>query len=208
MQNIDDFAALKVGGNQITEDAGKVVADGFDLNSLRLTQNYSELVGVKKALLTVPVRKPGRQDFIRVRPEQENCIETVILELKEERLSHLVAPELWLELPGEVVPKILFTAINRQGVLFLWPVRLPGPDGRQDHWSRSALDAAEMAKNKWVRVAANMNLGAYDVFFASSDLPEPAWPDVSFGEILRIAFRDQFIRSLDHPVIRRLRGEL
>ena len=178
-----------------------------NLDNLRLSQDFSESVGVKKVLLTVPVRKPGRQDFIRVRPGDEWCLPTAILELKEERISYLVDPTLWAELPGEVIPKIIFTIINRQGVLSLWPVRLPGSDGRQDHWSRSALDAAEMAKTRWIRMAANMSLGAYEVFTASSDIQDPDWPDVSFQEILRIAFRDQFIRSFDHPVVRRLRGE-
>jgi hypothetical protein len=181
--------------------------DVFDnIDSLRLSQNFSESVGVTKALLTVPVRKPGRQEFIRVRPGNDWCLQTAILELKEERISYLVDPALWAELPGEVVPKILFTTLSRQGVLTLWPIRLPGPDGRQDHWSRSALDAAEMAKKRWIRVAANMGLGAYDVFTASSDFQEPEWPDVSFKEILKIAFRDQYIKDFDHPVMQRLRG--
>ena len=39
------------------------------------------------------------------------------------------------------------TAINRQGVLFLWPIRLPGADGKIDDWSRSAMDAADEAKS-------------------------------------------------------------
>ena len=63
-----------------------------------------------------------------------------------------------------------------------------------------------MAKTKWLRVAANMSLGAYEVFTASSDIEEPVWPDVPFKEILKIAFRDQYIRDFDHPVVQRLRG--
>ncbi len=180
--------------------------DVINIDKLRLSQNFSESIGVKKALLTVPVRKPNRQEFIRVRPGDEWCLQTAILELKEERTSYLVDPSLWAELPGEVVPKILFTTINRQGIISLWPVRLPSPDGRQEHWSRSALEAAEMAKTNWVRVAANMNLGAYEVFTASSDFQDPEWPDVSFKEILRIAFREQYIKDFDHPVVQRLRG--
>lgn len=188
------------------ETSASINDDRFNLDHLRLSQNFSESIGVKKALLAVPVRKPNRQDFIRVRPGNEWCLETVILELKEERISYLVDPNLWAELPNEIIPKILFTTINRQGVLSLWPVRLPTSDGRQDHWSRSALDAAEMAKTQWVRMAANMSLGAYDVFTASSDLQDPVWPDTSFKEILKIAFRDQYINNFDHPVIQRLRG--
>ncbi len=180
----------------------------FDPARLRLSQNFAESVGVKKALLTVPVRKPGRQDFVRVHPDESYRLETAVLELKEERETYLVDPSMWHELPGEIVPKVLFTTINRQNVLTLWPIRLPGEDGRHDEWNRSALEAAEMAQKCWIRVAANMGLGAYEVYEAVSNLPEPEWPEVEFQEILRIGFKDRFITSLDHPVVRRLQGEM
>jgi hypothetical protein len=182
--------------------------DGFDLENLRLSQNFGELVGVKKLLTTVPVRKPGRQDFFRVRPGEDWRLETVILELKEERETYLVDQNLWGNLPGELIPKVLYTVINRQAVLSLWPIRLPGEDGRHDAWNRSALEAAEMAQKNWIRVAANMSLGAYDVYESKAGIPEPEWPEITFQEILRLAFKDRFIRSLDHPVVRRLQGEI
>ena len=180
----------------------------FDPAKLRLSQNFAEKIGVKKALLTIPVRKPGRQDFIRVHPDPSYRIETAVLELKEERETYLVAPEVWSEVPSELTPKVLFTTTNRQGVLTLWPVRLPGEDGRLDDWNTSALKAAEMAQSDWVRVAANMSLGAYEVYVATGNLPDPEWPELPFAEILKIAFKGQFIEDLDHPVMRRLRGEL
>ena len=67
-------------------------------------------------------------------------------------------------------PRLLVTAINRQGVLFLWPIRLPGADGKIDDWSRSAMDAADEAKSRWVRVTSNMSLGAYEVAVASGQI--------------------------------------
>ena len=181
--------------------------DPFDLNKLRLSQDFGATLGVKKALLTVPVRKPGRQDFFRVHPGEDWRLETVILELKEERETYLVDPSLWGQLPGELIPKVLYTVINRQGVLMLWPIRLPGEDGRHDEWNRSALEAAEMAQKEWIRMVANMSLGANEVYRAVADIPDPEWPDTTFQEVLRIAFKDRFIRSIDHPVLRRLRGE-
>ena len=107
-----------------------------------------------------------------------------------------------------VSAQALFTAINRQGNVFLWSVRLPGPDGKIDSWSKSAMEAANMAMNGWVRMASNIPLGAYDVWETTAPLPEPKWPDVPFKELLRIAFKDHYIDTLDHPVLKRLRGEL
>ena len=179
----------------------------FDPKSLRLSQNFTETVGVKKLLTAVPVRKPNKQEFVRVHPDPEyRLTPAAIVELKDDREVYLVTPAMATELPGEFTTVTLFTAINRQGVLHLWPVKLPGPDGRQMEWHRSAAEAAELAMHKWVRVSANMSLGAYEIFQATADLPEPSWPDLTFDEILKIAFRDHVIDREDHPVVRRLRG--
>lgn len=59
---------------------------------------------------------------------------------------------------------------------------------------------------KWVRVPASMSLGAYEVFEASGDIPEPVWPEHSFEEILTIAFRDRVVDRFDHHLIQRLQG--
>jgi hypothetical protein len=183
--------------------------DPFDPDSLRLSSDVAANLGVKKALLTIPVRKPAREWFIRVHPDPTYRLQTAVLELKEKGETYLVSPALWAELAGEstLSPRILFTSITRQNVLFFWPIRMPGSDGRLDAWSRSALDAAEMAQAKWVRIQADLGLGAYSVCYAEH-LPEPEWPDVPFREMLRIAFREQFIQSLNHPVLRTLRGEV
>jgi hypothetical protein len=178
-----------------------------DLSALRISQDFTATAGVKRALLTVPVRKPAKEWFIRTNPSLR--IETAVLELKEDRETYLVAPALWPELASESTfgPRALFAAMNRQAVLFVWPVRLPGPDGKIDDWNRSALEAASLAERRWVRVASNMALGAYDVFEAAADWPEPDWPGLSLSEILRVAFKGRVIDSLDHPTLKRLRGE-
>ena len=179
-----------------------------DLEKLRLSQDFSELAGVKKALLTVPVRKPDRHEFIRIHGGEDWYLETAVLELKEDRETYLVDPGLWSVLSGELIPKALFATINRQGVLKIWPIRLPGEDGRLDQWNKSALEAAKIAKERWISVRSNMSLGAYEIWEASADIPEPDWPEYSFQEIINIAFRDNYILSEDHPVIKRLRGEV
>jgi hypothetical protein len=112
--------------------------DPFDLNNLRLSQNFVDTAGVKKLLTTVPVRKPNQQDFVRVHPSPDYRMNAPVLELKSEREEYIVARELLPELAGEFACKTLFTAINRQRVVFLWPVRLPDPDGRPMEWWRKS----------------------------------------------------------------------
>jgi hypothetical protein len=183
--------------------------DPFDPVGLRIDQDFEANLGVKKHLTTVPKRKPDKASFVGTHPDPAFTLSTCVIELKEDQELYLVAPELWPELASEstFTPKMLVTSVNRQGVLFLWPIRLPGLDGKIDSWSRSALEAAEIARTTWVRVQANMSLGAYDVV-TSSLTAQPVFPDLSMKEILRIAFKDFYITDLDHPVLRKLRGEL
>lgn len=180
--------------------------DPFDPANLRLNQSFTETVGVKKLRLTVPVRKPSPQDFVRVHPNPEYRDNFPIIELKDEREEYIVTAGLVPELAGEFVTKTLYTAVNRQGTLFFWPVRLPPPDGRQMEWWRSAREAAELAMSDWVRVKANMNLGAYDIYKAESTISDPEWPEEGFWDLIRLAFRDHLITTIDHPIIKRLRG--
>ena len=182
----------------------------IDLGRLRLSQDFDKELGVTKALTTVPVRKPDRFSFVRVHPAAEYRLDTLVLTLKGEGATetYLVDPGLRSDLAGELIPTALFTVITRQGVLLLWPIRLPDQHGRIDHWNRSALEAAKLAMEKWVRVAANMGLGGYDVFVPTGSFAEPVWPDVSFQELVEVAFRDHFIQDRDHVVLRKLRGEI
>lgn len=204
-RNIEAASAMPAANGPTTQEAH----DPFDPSRLRLSQDFAATLGVRKVLSTVPVRKPAKEWFIQVHPSDAYRINTAVLELKEDRETYLVERTLWPDLSTESTfsPRALLTATSRQGVLFLWPIRLPGADGKLDEWNRSALEAATMAIGRWVRVAANMNLGAYEVFQATGDIPNPQWPDAPFSELLRIAFKDRFITSLDHPVLRRLRGE-
>lgn len=207
----DDTNAFPFGANANGTAEPAAAPDPFDPAALRLSAGQTAALGVKKAMLTLPVRKPDRTWFSRAHPDAGYRLETAVIELKDERSeTYLVAPQLWPSLATETTfaPRLLQTAVNRQGVLFIWPIKLPGADGRLDEWSRSALEAVDLARTGWVRVQANMALGAYEVFQATGDIPEPDWPDAPFRELLRIAFRDKFIDQPDHPVLRRLRGEV
>jgi hypothetical protein len=189
-----------------SSDPGGAPLDPFDPANLRLDQSFTETTPVKKLLTTVPVRNPSPQDFVRVHPAPEFRDNFPIIEIKEEREQYIVTASLVPELAGEFVTKTLFLAINRQGTLFFWPVRLPASDGRDLDWWKSSREAAERAMRSWVRVRANMNLGAYDIFVAESSIPDPEWPTLGYWDLIKIAFRDHLIDRADHPVIKRLRG--
>src|SRR5262249_14286524 len=149
-------------------DAGRAIAtplNPFDPASLRLSQDYANL-GVTKVLTTVPVRKPDKSWFVRTHPSPAYRLDTFVIELTEAPggETYLVAQPLWPELATTEVnfsPRALFTAVSRQGTVFLWPIKLPGPDGRIDTWNESALEAARRAADRWVRVTACSAGGFY-----------------------------------------------
>src|SRR5262249_38658638 len=112
-----------------------VASDPFDPAALRLDQSFTEgSLAVKKLITTIPVRKPSAQDFIRVHLGADYRLNTAVISLKDDRETYLVAQPLVAELMKECVPVTLFTTMNRQGVLALWPVRLPANDGRTMAW--------------------------------------------------------------------------
>jgi hypothetical protein len=181
----------------------------FDPKRLRLSQRFSQGSDVRRALVTVPVRRPSSQEFFRVHPDEAWRLDTALIEIKADREIYLVDPDIWPLFPNECKPRTLYTTIDRRSVVTLWPVRLPDENGRLDEWNRSAHEGAQLATEKWVRLSADMALGAYRIDIAVGEFPQPVWPsDVTFADLLRIAFKRKMIEDLDHPVLRRLRGEI
>jgi hypothetical protein len=204
-------ANAPVEAGEIEAAAADTAPDPFDPAALRLTPELAASAGVKKVLLTIPVRKPNKSAFVRAHPDPAYRLTAGTIELEEERGElYLVAAPLWPEMTTEPAfrPRLLVTSMTRQGALFLWPFNLPRPDGRVDEWTRTGMEALQYATKSWVRVYANMGVGGYEVAQATAPLPDPEWPDLTLREILRIAFRERLIDSQDHPVLRRLRGEV
>lgn len=182
--------------------------DPFDPASLHLGSDYGKDMGVRKVITTIPCRKPNKSEFFQVRPGEKWRLTTAVLEVENgvERQTFLVARPLWADLEGEISPALVLTCVNRFGDLFLWRLKLPGPDGRTNTWMESAMRIATYAENRWCRLVSDTKNGHYSHLEATGDLPEPKWPDLSFEDILRVGFRDRFIDSPDHVILRQLRG--
>ena len=181
-----------------------------DVARIRVDATMSDGPSVTKVLAKVPVQKPDKAWFVRTHPDAENySLDALVLELKQEGEIYLIDPKLRDSLLDERCVSVmrLRLAVNRQGDIFVWPIRLPGVDGTSNSWNESALEAADRASESWVRLSANRRVGAYDIAVASIS-EDPRWPDKPFNDVLRIAFKGKVIDSLDHPVLRRLRGEV
>lgn len=187
--------------------AAQPPTDPFDLSALRLPQDFAAQFGLQAKVGTVPVGKPPKQQFFRIRPGEDWRIQTMVMHYEPDRESYLIAPAMWTLVP-DAKPVLLVYGITRQNSPFLWPLKLPTGDSRGDTWAESAIAAAQLAEKTWIRMAANMSLGGYQITQATAlDLPDPTWPDMTFQEVMRTAFKDRLIGSNDHPVMRALRGE-
>lgn len=182
--------------------------DPFDPASLRINPDTAAgAIGVKRKIVTVKVCKPNRQEFCRVHPDESYRIDTAVLEDERNRESYLVAPALWAEIPDEITLVRLCLAVTRHGTPFLWPAKLPDPD-RPNDWHVSMLAAQAAAITQWTKVKSSMSDGSYAVFEATGNLQEPQWPDLSFHDILKLAFKTRFIDSINHPFLQELFGEV
>lgn len=193
-------------GERPTEDRA---LDPFSPDALRVSGVAD--VDIEQVLTTVPVRKPKRTEFFRVNPDPNYALDTYLLERDADmdKEQYLLVGGLRQTLMQELRQVRLFTAINKSGTVFLWPVKLAG-DGNA-HLRRiadSALLTAEQAKTLWVKMRWERDLGAYTMARATGDLGSPQWPDKSFRDLIEIAFRHNLIDRADHPVIRELSGEL
>jgi hypothetical protein len=184
-----------------------VPADIDELAAFALPPGQEAVIATEKLLLNVPVRKPTRENWVRTSADMETWRAWPLIELKEDAEVYLVAQSLHAQLAGEpaFVAARLVPSVTDGGVAFFWPIRLPDASGKINSWHESARRAAEAARDRWVRIVANRALGGYDVMTASFDR-EPLWPKETQTELLKVAFRDRMIDSLDHPVVKRLRG--
>jgi hypothetical protein len=181
----------------------------FDPSRFRLSQDFTAETGVVESVSSIAVRKPKRQEWFRAFDGPGWPFPTRILESQEDKDTiYLVANRLWSVLGDELKEKLLFLCLSRSGEVFLWPIRLVDPFGKPDYWSLTAREAAETAKTRWTRNTSDMNRGRYRVYTSGVDLAPVQWPSLSPEEIIELAFGDRMIEDIDHPILRRLRGEL
>jgi hypothetical protein len=172
-------------------------------------QSLAAAAGVQKHLTELAVTTPNKAWWVRRHPDPEYAFDAWVIELKDEQETYLVLPHLWPALTGEATfkPKTFYLAVTMQGKPFLWGVRRPADDTKEpDRWMRAPLAAVNLAKEKWTRITWNEVTRQHDVKTCESTA-EPEWPDLPLRELLKLAFKDYVIDNLDHPVLRRLRGE-
>lgn len=177
-------------------------------------RDLSALPGEVRQLVHLPIRKPERREYVRTHPDPELMAQISVFLSRtgtsSEVETYMVRPEilpLVPELQAEMQNVVMVLSVTREGAPFWWRIAY---GGGQRGWYESALAAASLAREKWVRIRGNMNAGAYEVYVATGEnLPEPSFPEgKSLSDLLRLGFKDRIIDTVDHRMIRQLRGEV
>ena len=78
--------------------------DPFDVGRLRLPADDDAALGVRELLVSIPYRKPSKEQFIRVHPDPAFRCTGGLIELKDDDSeSYWVDPSLWPYLADELV---------------------------------------------------------------------------------------------------------
>lgn len=182
----------------------------FNLADLRLDQSSEEMTRSEAILINVPVDAPDKQRWIRVHPGKNFRWDNVaILTLKDDREHYLLHPHVAQSIEEDEWRRMtLFTVINRQGQISLWPVPMPPPEGKDNMWHKTARECAEHAMSKWIRVKRVKAIGYVPWHKPGLIIPEPDWSTIpEMGQLIDIAFKDgRFVKDLSHPVLVDLLG--
>jgi hypothetical protein len=178
-----------------------------DFSNFRISANNSGLPVAQKVLMHVPVGKPGKQRYVRVHHDNKYRLECAILKLEDDERPFLISPNIASAVAQDIKLVTLQLSIDRQGNVFLWPVPPVPEDGNDNSWNQSQREIATMAENQWIRLSSNRATGSYEAMVAKGEIPEPPWPDLTFEDILEIAFgKTHIIDNRDHPALRKLWG--
>jgi hypothetical protein len=73
-------------------------------------------------------------------------------------------------------------------------------------WFDSGQEILAIGRRGWIRIQTDNTERRYRHFLPKNPIPDRAWPDISFGDMLQKAFGSRVVDSEDHALIRKLRN--
>jgi hypothetical protein len=182
--------------------------DFFDPKNLVTNQDQEEL-GIRD-YATILIKRPNPSHFIQTHPDPAFWVVVNLLEYSEKEADfggdlYLLSPTLVpLLRPHESRKYYLLPYITKVGAnISLWPIKKPKGDRKPHAMVQTALQCAKLADSRWVQI---VNTGdRYETFY-SGDINRAVWPaGLTPRIILARAFTGRDIRTIDHPIIRKMR---
>jgi len=189
---------------------------GIDFNALKVP--VDKKIKVTQVLSTINVGKPSRTAFFQVRSDEGfESIELFTYApegVGKDHTPYLVMPacqsflqDLEVLFPAKFYMYIIYGS-NILKVDFI--SQKTDKFGNLNRYHASRMEAYEVARTKWVRMYSNQEGGFYSYAFAEDILDNPIWPKKpeNLQEAIEIAFKGFVLDSMDHPIIKKLRGKL
>lgn len=191
-----------------TTEAPAQDLDIFEKEEMFALRPEAGAINVRREQLMIAVKKPGKTSFIRVHPGKDYRKDVMLMEDKLHGETYLVTANMQLGIGQHAQPFRLYVYITREKNIALWPIRLPGADGKKNSYWESAMGAASTAMREWLRIEADISAGSYVSYSPENQslFPEPQWPEYTMTDILRKAFSGKVIDSADHVLLKQLRG--
>ncbi len=193
--------------------------NGIDFSRLKVKRQTAQSAPTKQ--LRIPVGKPGKLIWLRFHPGEEmqdpDGFHLLTIEQDRDKETYLLThdliadPEIRDITEGSVRPVDLRIGITRQGSLFVLPISrdTKGPGGS---WAESLKDAVREGEDAWIRIVVDQSdSGGFSAKLNRHEgVPDPVWPDMTFQEIIAVAFGNgrRIIDDPHHEVFDRLGGAL
>jgi len=178
------------------------------INAEKYLKSTEELVNIQpvKRLGSIDVRKPKKQEWFR--SHLGMFAEISVIRRESTGDFYAVDPVLVHELAEETREAYIAAAVSYEGALFLWPIIKPKADGSGIQLFENDLADLYLSRQCWIRRQWAPGSKSYKVDQANTDR-SPEWPENSnISDWVTRAFRGRFIDSLDHQLVRQLRGDL
>jgi hypothetical protein len=204
MRKTSSTEQTTMSGNGVDQTEVPPSAAGFFNDLAALRQAYAVPQEEAGIVAAIEPRKPETGVWFRTHSSPEYYMPGRIIVDREDRsTAYLLSPHLIGKFPDDEKPVLLIPYITRHGVVGIWPAGIgAGARGGGRGWINSRVYAIESAKLKWVKIYGEAN--GYRVVPAESDFGEPKWPDLTFPQMLEIAWCGLIINSEDHDVIQRV----
>ena len=178
-----------------------------DLSDIQIAS--SGVGKTRKKKLSISCKKPGKKAFLYVNPNPDFTILIAGIEMEVEgsldKPLYMVEASLLsdLRVQQEVQEIRIFTYLTNKGRVGLWPIKMS-----DNKWCTTAIEIANMAMHQIVRVVPDMTEGCYECEVAEVEPDPPNWEQALEGktlkDLLNLAFKDTYIDTLDHPVLKEL----
>ena len=174
----------------------------YDMADLQLPPRHA----LQPRISSLAIRVPGKHEFFRVHPDEDFTACFSLLEDKGYRNNiYVVHPNLVEQVGQDAFEAQLHLAVNRDGEYFILYCKFPSrPD---EPYATTRLEVVEESKQSWVRMMSKDDGDGYQALKAGAALSDPIWPDKPFMELLE-NIGDRVIDDSDHPLLKRLRGDL